>query len=323
MSTGDDLAQARRFSNLCQETMSSLMKSTHALPDNTIPMLETIQTQAREMQARAISRTARLAIDDLTASKPHSKGAGSLLALNKLICQYTDGLDELAPEDILPYADPAELEEKLRALLVLQEAEMNAAQDTAQSLLFLARQGQERESLRALTRLSHFGNDEGHVRKLDPFDVLMPAVTNESLRRARLAKKSVSVSYAADDVLMDPAMTLPLQAAIITICEGLVDRCIEAPLRRKNKGLSGAAHIAITARRRASSFDVLITCEGPAPGKALLAEKPIIAIMKQGAEVNVSDRKGLTRIEMSNLPTADRQSGPERSTMLPRKEMSA
>ncbi len=320
MSEGDDLAEARRFASLCQETMSAFMSATHHSTQSAIADLEVLQTQARHMQARAISRTALLAIDDLTAAKNSNQSAGTLLALNKLVCQYTAGLDEIAPQELFFLND---LEERLEALLAIQEPELAAARGTLKALLPQARSGNERESLRRLMMIRHTSANAASAPHSDNFDVIMPAVTNEALRSARRVKKSVSVSYAADNIQMDADLSVALQTAIISICDGLVERCIEAPLRRQNQGLSGAAHIAITARTSGGVFNILMTCDGPAPNPGMLKDETIAALEIFGAQLSVSGQKGLTRIELSRLPLAERKASPEREIFTPLAEMRA
>lgn len=302
MTNGDDLAAARRFSNLCHETMSTLVATNCEPKSEALDALEIVQVQAKYIQALAISRAARSTMDELTAATPQTRGLGSLLALNKLIRQYTDGLDEIAPEDVF---NPIALEERLEAYIATQQTELERAHDVLVSIKSLVRPGIEASAIDALLTLANFEPVTIETDTRIEFDSVMPAVTNETLRSARHAGKSVSVSYAADDMLITPEFSLALQSAIIAICDQLVHRCVEAPLRRKNQGLSGAAHIAVTARKHGQCFDMLLTCEGPLPKASLLEAAPIANLRAAyGAKIKMQAHKGLSRIELSNLPIA-------------------
>lgn len=292
---GDDLTAARRFSDECLDTLSSLISGGERSGDAIINALEDIQSQATDLKARSIRIAARVAIEDLAHSHSPANRSGSLLALNKLVHQYTQGLNQIAPS--------AQLHPVLSAQILQDDARnMQTARETLAPLKHLAKPGAETAAITALLNLSPIDLQSASPKPADLFDVIMPAVTGESLRKARHSKKSVSVSYATDEIFMGSRLSKTLETALAALCKGLVERCVEVPLRRQNQGLSGTAHIAITARRNAGTFDVIVTSEGPIPNASLIHHPDISALESFGAASVLTGHETLTRIDITGLP---------------------
>ncbi len=303
---GDDLARARQFSDMCTGALSTLMDSEKMNRDAALSALENILSASKIMNARAISRTTRMAISDLSASVPTPQSMGNLLALNKLVSQYTTGLNEISDindneelEPNLPVKTYAVSPQETLEDLVRSQT---AARETLAPIIHLAKTDDEKTALQSLLKLSVFQPNGDEQKFAQRFDEIMPAVTNESLRQARHSKKSVSVSYASDEIRIEKDILKTLQAAIISICEGLIARCIETPLRRQNQGLSSTAHIAITARRRVGFCDVIISCQGPTPSISILDEPEIAALAAFGITPEVKGENHVTRVEINSLP---------------------
>ncbi len=295
--TGDNLVAARQFASHCADTLRFLLTSGERETQTALQLLSVVRLEAQSMRARSISRMAQTAITEIGAGCPRARCDGTLLVLNKLVRQYRDGLDEIAPampqistRTSKPETADAEALDRARQILL--------------PLRKFAKPGAESQSIKTLLNLVPFTPAQMPEDPSDSFDVIMPAITNESLRKARIEKKSVSVSYASDEIRMDEALAKDVETALITICQNLVNRSVEAPLRRQNQGLSGAAHIAITAREKAKGFNILISCEGPMPSQNLLLEPEVKRLQTYGAALSMTGHDMLTRIDIFGLPLA-------------------
>lgn len=297
---GDDLVAAREFSNLCHNNLVPFLTAQALEKSDVVKVLKTIRQQAKKLRARAIVRASQNAIDEFCSARSGAQSAGALLRLNKLVCQYTEGLNEVAPLQALSVQDMYDAE----------YASLSAAREIFAPLQRFA-QGPKETAL--LSRLATMGvTIDGEAAASESFDELMPEITDESLRKARENSKSVSVSYATDDITMDEDLAQDLQSALMEICNGLIQRSIEPPLRRQNQGLSSAAHIAITAKARARMFDVLVTCEGPLPSKTLL-QGPVFEVLRdRGVQIRLSSSETLVRVDITGLPVCEPEQIPER-----------
>lgn len=292
---GDNLEAARAFSDRCLDTLSGLMTGRTEDADERLKALTSIQDQATDLRARSIRRAASLAIEDFTHSHNPARRSGSLLALNKLVHQYTQGLNQIAP--------CAELHPVISAQILEKDArDMAAAQNILAPLRSLAKPGSETAAISALLNITPESLQTAPQDPADHFDVIMPGITSESLRKARHSKKSVSISYASDDIFLNRQLSTILETALTTLCVGLVERSVEVPLRRQNQGLSGTAHIAITARRKAGTFDLIITGEGPIPNASLMHHPNIAALSQFGVTPLMTGHETLTRIDINGLP---------------------
>lgn len=291
---GDNLVAARQFSGLCQANISALISNHGSDSRDAITALKDIQTGARELRARSIFLAAQTAIEEFNGVYSASQRAGALLTLNKLVRQYTDGLDEIAPvvtEDISgPSAEGV--------------ANWKQVRETFVSLRRFAKTDAENAAFSSLAALGPFVPGEPVGIQSESFELLMPAITDESLRQAREAEKSVSVSYATDNILMDETVAERVQEALIEVCQGLVRSSVEVPSQRQNQGLSGAAHIAITAKRKGATFDVLVSCEGPVPVTSILTGPKMSALRTLGASFNLSAHENLIRVDVTGLPVS-------------------
>lgn len=292
---GDNLETAREFSDRCLDMLGGLMTGRTEDADKKLKALTAIQDQAATLRARSIRRAASLAIEDFTHSRSAARRSGSLLALNKLVHQYTQGLNQVAP--------CAELHPVISAQILEQDArDMATARDILAPLRGLAKPGAEKTAISSLLKITPESLRSAPQDPADHFDVIMPGITSESLRKARHSKKSVSVSYATDDIFLDRELSTVLETALTALCVGLVERSVEVPLRRQNQGLSGTAHIAITARRKTGTFDLIITSEGPIPNASLMHHPDIAALSRFGSAPVMTGHETLTRVDITGLP---------------------
>jgi len=98
---GDDLTAARRFCNSVRSDMGALIDGVSAqpcaAPDILIGSLDSIQSGAKQLKARAIFRAAQTVVNAVNDRAPLPTLQGRILSLNKLFTQYEDGLDDIAP----------------------------------------------------------------------------------------------------------------------------------------------------------------------------------------------------------------------------------
>ena len=94
------------------------------------------------------------------------------------------------------------------------------------------------------------------------FETLMPQFTSEALQAARQTQKTVSVSYAAEDVRLSFAQAQALQPVLQHIAQKIVTGVLERPETRARRGESSAGHIALTASQHAGRVSISMDCPG-------------------------------------------------------------
>lgn len=286
---GDDLTAARRFCDAVRSDMTSLMDGVCAQPcaasDVLIGSLDNIQSGAKLIHARGIYSAAQRVANSLAGQAPLPKVQGRILSLNKLIYQYETGLDDIAPRPAnlndIDETDGAELGGEPPIAYAVTEPPMpdidaryRVARAVLAPLMAFAPQGQERD---ALIKLAEFSVDElpavaaGSSISAPPkirssaalnFETLMPEFVSLALHEARQTDKTVSVSYAADDVSFDARHLPALQRLLGHIAKTFVQSVLERPDVRRARGLSGSGHIALTAVQDFETLTVSIECPG-------------------------------------------------------------
>lgn len=172
------------------------------------------------------------------------------MALYKLVAQYGDGLDQIAP---------VMTQETLASRQEDREARYAVARDTLIPLIKFAG-----DTAPALQRLAGIGMDLPAKPK-EPqvsFESLMPDVTNSALRAARTQGKSVSVSYAADGLAVADSQVEAVRGQLEDIVTQLVRTRIASPNSRLAKGLPRGGHIDISATETAKGLDISVECDG-------------------------------------------------------------
>lgn len=285
---GDDLIAAQSFSRRCESRLDQLLTVSSIDQTETIVALTAISSDAKAVNARAISRASQTALDELSSYHSGARLQGNLLVLNKLLAQYRSGLNDLMPEeDSSSDSNPAELDALERA---------------RQTLLPLIRFAPNSDDMGRLSSLCELNVHPDHIppTKVMSFDTIMPTLTNDVLLAARHAGKSVSVSYAANGVSMIPDLTAALEHALLDICKHLIEQTVEPPNYRQAQGLSQSAQIAITAHRRDDSFSVLVTCEGHTVSHADIS---MLELEEFGGRLTQSADNGFVKIEIADLRT--------------------
>jgi len=172
------------------------------------------------------------------------------MALYKLVAQYAEGLNEIAP---------IVSEKKLASRQDSLEAEYAKARDTLIPLIKFS--GNTAPALQRLAGLSV----DTPVKIPEPqvsFESLMPDVTNSALRAARTQGKSVSLSYAADGLSVADSQVDAVRGQLEDIVTRLVRTHIASPNNRLAKGLSRGGHIDISAQETANGLDISVECDG-------------------------------------------------------------
>lgn len=253
MSQGDNLKAAKAFSGLCDVTLSRLVESeSYIVTKNeekiyVVSALDTIKTEAGHMRAKAISRAAQTAIDGVQNLRDTKNQVRNLRDLMHLVRQYQSGLEEILPQNQISQAG----QPNGNAI-----NEFETARRTLRSVIKHA--GADRD-IAALSRLADW---RPHQPEHITFDQLMPGLSEEILRSARACEKTVSVSYAADDIILSPRLFHNLSEDLTQIGTWLVQTAVEPPATRLAQGLGQSSHIAITARKNAARLDILLSCDG-------------------------------------------------------------
>ena len=256
---GDDLIEARDFVTWTMEAMDILLSDARLNVELAQSKLRDVKLDANSLHAKGIARAAQSVLDCYGSSCSQPKIDGRLMALYKLVIQYSEGLDEIAPvvtEEIL-----ASQQETL-------DARYETARETLIPLLKFAG-----DTAPALQRLAGLQVDvqakpaEAQVS----FESLMPDVTNSALRMARTQGKSVSVSYAADGLSVANSQVDAVRGQLEDIVTRLVNTRIASPARRASEGLPRGGHIDISAKTTPKGLDISVECDGETvtvfPGK--------------------------------------------------------
>jgi len=247
---GDDLIDARDFVNSTISAMDILLSDTRLNADLAQSTLKDIRLDARTLSTKGIARAAHSVLDAYKIGFSQPKIDGRLMALYKLVIQYAEGLDEIAP--VISETTHVSAQESL-------EAQYETARETLIPLLKFS--GETEPALQRLAGL----NVSLPLKTSQPqvsFESLMPDVTNTALRAARSQGKSVSVSYAADDLAVADSQVEAVRGQLQDIVTNLVRTRIASPNTRIAKGLSRGGHIDISAKNTSKGLDISVECDG-------------------------------------------------------------
>lgn len=247
---GDDLIEARDFVNTTIASMDMLLTDARLNVELSQATLRDIRLDARTLHARGIARAAQSVLDCYKSGCSQPKIDGRLMSLYKLVAQYAQGLDEIAP--VIPQENPETPQDTI-------EAQYAKACETLIPLIKFS--GDMAPALQRLAGL----NPDTPVKATTPqvsFESLMPDVTNSALRAARVQGKSVSVSYAADGLTVADSQVDAVRGQLEEIVTRLVQTHIGSPTTRLAKGLSRAGHIDISAQTTTEGLDISVECDG-------------------------------------------------------------
>ncbi len=251
-SLGDDLEQARIFSTSALADMDKLLSDFRLDAERALKTLLNIQIEAKKMQARGIYRAAHSVVESYQNNHKQPKIDGRLMALYKLVAQYSAGLDEIAPI-VSSNSEAASLK-----LSPAPQVSFDKAKRTLTELLPFAKSHKL-----PLQRLMNVNLDAPEQTTPQvSFESLMPEITDTALRNARGQGKSVSISYAAEDLYLEDSQVEQVRAELDKIVERLVRNKIATPEQRQNAGLPRSGHIDVSAEKNAKGLDISILCEG-------------------------------------------------------------
>ena len=94
------------------------------------------------------------------------------------------------------------------------------------------------------------------------FESLMPQVTDTALRSARGQGKSVSISYAAENLFIENSQVEQVRDELDRIVDRLLKGKIGTPEQRQNAGLPRSGHIDVSAKDGPSGLNISVLCEG-------------------------------------------------------------
>jgi len=268
---GDDLIDARDFVNSTISAMDILLSNTRLNVDLAQSALKDIRL------AKGIARAAQSVLDGYKSGFSQPKIDGRLMALYKLVIQYAEGLNEIAP--VVSKEELATAQESL-------ETQHATARKTLIPLIkFSGDSAPALERLTGLTVTQPIKTAEPQVS----FESLMPDVTNSALRAARTQGKSVSVSYAADELSVADSQVEAVRGQLQDIVTRLVRTKIATPNTRIAKGLPRGGHIDISAKETSKGLDISIECAGeivtlpPKINTPILKDDAIDMVLEIGA----------------------------------------
>ena len=247
---GDDLVEARDFVTWTMKAMDVLLSDARLNVELAKSTLTDVKRDAKTLHARGISRAAQSVLECYETGGSQPKIDGRLMSLYKLVIQYSEGLDEIAP--VVTAQSLASEQEIL-------DAQYEAARQTLIPLIKFSG-----DVAPALQRLAGLTLDLP-AKKAEPqisFESLMPDVTNSALRAARTQGKSISVSYAADGLSVANSQVESVRGQLEDIVMRLVKTRIASPNKRAAKGLPRGGHIDISAKNTPSGLDISVQCDG-------------------------------------------------------------
>lgn len=257
---GDNLIDARDFVSCTLSSMDILVSDARLNIELAQKTLKDIRLDARTLHAKGISQAAQSVLDSYDTHASQPKIDGRITTLYKLVTQYSQGLDEIAP--IMPVKHPETRNAEAnntQTVEAMREASYAAARETLLPLLKYA--GNSAEALKRLAGVSQGKT----AKKAEPhisFESLMPDVSDSALRTARTEGKSVSVSYAANGLAVAQSQVEHVRGELEKIVGQLVRTRIASPITRTAKGLSRGGHIDISARETSKGLDISVACDG-------------------------------------------------------------
>ena len=269
---GDDLVEARDFVTWTMKAMDLLLSDARLNVQLAKSTLTDVKRDAKTLHARGISRAAQSVLECYETGGSQPKIDGRLMSLYKLVIQYSEGLDEIAP--VVTAQSLASEQEIL-------DAQYEAARQTLIPLIKFSG-----DVAPALQRLAGLTLDLP-AKKAEPqisFESLMPDVTNSALRAARTQGKSISVSYAADGLSVANSQVESVRGQLEDIVMRLVKTRIASPNKRAAKGLPRGGHIDISAKNTPSGLDISVQCDGET---VTLFPKPLIKETPPAEDVTI------------------------------------
>ena len=253
-SKGDDLIQARIFMISAMSDMDLLLSDLRLSPQKAVETLHRVQTEAKTMSARGIFRAAQAVLDGYDNQVPQSTIDGRLMVLYKLIVQYDDGLKEIEPHIEQASSDKTQDRNSGKS----EQENYAFARSTLTELLPMA--GEYTSSLQQLMSI-----DVGIALPTSPmisFESLMPDVTDAALRKARGQGKSISISYAVENLFMDDKQAGVVRDKLDLIVKNIVATKIGTPDQRRDLGLPKSGHIDVSAQEGPSGLNITVLCDG-------------------------------------------------------------
>ena len=248
---GDDLDNARTFVTSAISDMDLFLTDVRLDHKRAIDILSALKAEAKSMKARGIGNAAKAVIEGYQNQHQQPKIDGRLMALYKLVVQYSDGLDEIAPI-VTPFSEPI-METNDRTAEHYKIAKM-----TLTELLPIA--GQHAPTLQHLMTIDVTEKPEA-VPQVS-FESLMPEVTDTALRNARGQGKSVSISYAAENLFIENSQVDQVRDELDRIVQRFVKGKIGTPEQRKNAGLPRSGHTDVSAKHGSKGLNISVLCEG-------------------------------------------------------------
>ena len=258
MQIGDDLTKARCFVDTAQAGLAG-MSAAHEVAD----VLVAIQDDAMEMHARGIVRGAECALMAISEAQNPEQVQGLIFSLTRLVEQYREGLDEIAPV-------------QAKIIEIDTRTERARAKDTLAPLIKFAPASEQRAALQFLAGFEveytavPTGQNVPARKELSGvnLETMMPTVTDQILSDARRAGKSVSVSYAVGDIVIAEDLASEIQNFLTELGARLVTDTLASPKIRQAAGLPASGLINITAKEEHGTLALHIECSGQSHAKA-------------------------------------------------------
>lgn len=304
--TAVDMMHKGRPQDMVQSELITVRGLVSQYENGLIEVLNETKPAQSEITAgpREVTKTAITSLDMQSDVQEKSFPVGDMIEdLNAQLA----GAFTAAPAADTANDRPLDYTAPIASLTSLQPA-LDAAKQHLEPLIDFAPAAEQRDALRRLSRL--YGQAQtAEAAAADTkqpasveFESLMPELTNLVLTSARHAGKTVSISYAANNVRLGADMAEHLRPALIDLINVLINRSLEAPELRRARGESGAGHISIIADMSAGKIGVSLECTGREVGLEFCQTVNCQRLTELGAalEVNVKDER--FGVQLSALP---------------------
>ena len=311
MQIGDDLNTARRF---VKAAAAGLLR-IDAGEDTNAALLD-IQKGATELQARGIARSAECAMASISDGEGSERFRQHIYSLTQLLCQYTIGLDEIAPVNVQALT---QTDSPAKANVIAldnvskthQASQTDQAKDTLAPLIRFAPAPEQRAALSFLAQFSSQMDADPQTVSGVYMETIMPAVTDHILSEARRHGKPVSVSYAVGEIRIPEDIAPDVQAFLAELGSSLAVENFATSLIHQSQELPACGTVNITASQEHGRLTLHVECSGQSPAETPLNLNTLSPLIARSGIFSVEQEGGHTLARLVNVDVSSDQLAPD------------
>lgn len=295
-SEGDDLMAAQVFVSCAKPHMDILSNVSRLDHQKAQSAILALKRSADPIFARAISRVCDQTLTLIGDSAPQPQIDSGLMTLQKLVSQYSQGLDEILVDeraqiktsepitqtsaqlgpinqpniDVMTKPNKGRNQEHIPPVKhepltpddidILSSAHDNAVA-TLKPLMVMVKTVGRKRALKNITK--PIKTTQTLIEDTYPsFETVMPSVINSILSDARQLGKNVSVSYLVGDTHIPKGQIDKIESCTKELGRCLVKYSLEAPDARLSRGESLTGQISVTVQANTDGMEIVISCTG-------------------------------------------------------------